>query len=64
MGDSVVTKRVYQKFHVMLPNRVTLVDFVGLDMFDFDIILGMDWFNDCFAFTDCRTRVVKFRFPN
>ena len=56
MGDSVVTKRVYQKFHVMLPNRVTLVDFVGLDMFDFDIILGMDWLHACFASIDCRTK--------
>ena len=44
--------------------RVTLVDFVELEMFDFDIILGMDWLHDCFASIDCRTRVVKFQFPN
>ena len=48
----------------MLPNRVTLVDLVELDMFDFDIILDIDWLHDCFASIDCRTRVVKFQFPN
>ena len=42
MGDSIVAKRVYRKYPVMLPNRVTLGDLVELDMFDFDIILGMD----------------------
>ncbi|XP_069145969.1 uncharacterized protein [Solanum lycopersicum] len=42
MGDSVVAKRVYRKCPVMLPNRVTLADLVENDMFDFDIILGLD----------------------
>ena len=64
MGDSVVAKRVYRKCHVMLPDRVTLADLVELDMFYFDIILGMDWLHDCFASIDCRTRVVKFQFPS
>ena len=64
MGDSVVAKRFYRKFHVMLPNRVALTDLVELDMFDLDIILGMDWINDCFASIDCRTRVLKHEFPN
>ena len=40
----------------MLPNKVTLVDFVEFDMFDFDIILGMDWLHACFASIDCRTK--------
>ena len=33
-------------------------------MFHFDIILAMDWLHACFASIDCRTRVVKFQFPN
>ena len=48
----------------MLPNRVICVELVELDMVDFDIILGMDWFHACFSSIDCRTRVVKFNFPN
>ena len=48
----------------MLPNRVTLADLIELEIFNFDIILGMDWLDDCFAFIDCRTRVVKFQLPD
>ena len=33
-------------------------------MVDFDVILGMDWLHACFASIDCRTRVLKFKFPN
>ena len=42
MADSIVAKIVYRKCHVMLPDRVTLADLVENDMFDFDIILGLD----------------------
>ena len=33
-------------------------------MVDFDVILEMDWLHDYFASIDCRTRIVKFNFPN
>ena len=45
-------------------NRVFYVELVDFDMLDFDIKLCMDWFHACFASIDCRTRVVKFNFPN
>ena len=64
VGDSVVVKRLYKVFPISLPNRVILLDLVELDMLDFDVILGMYWLHSCFASIDCRTRVVKFKFPN
>ena len=64
VDDSIVTKRVYRNYPIMLPNRVSYVDLVELDMLDFDIIFGMDWLHACFSSTDCRTRVVRFNFPN
>jgi len=64
VGDSIVAKRVYRGCPISFPNRVTLVDLVELDMLDFDVILGMDWLHACFASIDCRTRIVKFQFPN
>ena len=64
MGDSVGAKRVYRKRLVMLPNRITLGDFVELEMFDFDIILGRDCLHACFASIDFKTRVVKFQLLN
>ena len=59
-----VAKRVYKGCPISLPNRVTLVDLIELDMLDFDIMLGMDWFHACFASIDCRLKVVKFQIPN
>lgn len=62
MGNSMIAKRVYNRCPVMHPNRVILIDLVGLDMFGLDIILGMDFLHACFASLDCRTTVVKFYF--
>ena len=64
MGDSAVSERVYRSYPILFPSRVTLVDLVELDMLYFDVILGIDWLHDCFASIDCRTRIVKFIFPN
>ncbi|WP_353803701.1 hypothetical protein, partial [Acinetobacter baumannii] len=55
---------VFRSCPISLPNRVTWVDFVELDMFDFDVILGMDWLHDCFASIDCITKIVKLNFLN
>ena len=63
VGQSVVATRVYRNCSIMLPNRVTHVELVKLDMVNFDIILGMDWLDNCFASIECRTRIVKFNFP-
>ena len=59
-----LSKRVYKGCPISLPNRVTLVDLIEIDMLDFDVILGMDWLHACFASIDCRTVIVKFLFPN
>ena len=52
VGESVVAKRVYRSCPIMLPNRVSYVDLVELDMLNFDIILRMDWLHACFASID------------
>lgn len=64
VGESVVAKRVYRNCPISLPNRIPYVDLVELDMLDLDIILGIDWLHACFASIDCRTRVVRYNFPN
>ena len=33
-------------------------------MVDFNVILGIDWLNSCYASVDCRTRIVYFQFPD
>ena len=32
-------------------------------MFDFDVIVGIDWLHEFYASIDCRTRVVKLQYP-
>ena len=31
-------------------------------MGDFDVIIGIDWLQSCYASVDCRTRIVRFQF--
>ena len=64
MGDTIVAKRLYRKCPFMLPNKFTLSDSIVLDMFDVDIILGMDWLYNCFSSIHYRKRLVKLQFPN
>ena len=33
-------------------------------MVDFDVIIGMDWLHSCYTSVDCRTRTVRFQFPD
>ncbi|KAH0725404.1 hypothetical protein KY284_001269 [Solanum tuberosum] len=63
-GDSVVDKRVYRGCPIFLFDRVILLDLVVLYMLNFNVILGMDWLHACYASINCRTRVVRFQFPN
>ena len=64
VGESVIAKRVYRNWSIMLSNGVTHVELVEVDMIDFDVILGMDWLHACFASIDCRTRGFMFNIPN
>ena len=64
VGESVDAKRVHRNFPVMLPNKVTHVLLVELDMVDFDVIFLMDMLHDSFSSSYCITRIVKFNFPN
>ncbi|KAH0710411.1 hypothetical protein KY284_011838 [Solanum tuberosum] len=64
VGESILTERVYRDCPISVNNKSTMADLIELDMVDFDVILGMDWLHACYASVDCRTRVVKFQFPN
>ena len=43
---------------------ISHVDLVELDMLDLYISLCIDWLHATFAITCCRTRVMRFSFPN
>ena len=64
VGDPVIARRVYRNCPVTVSQKVTSADLVELEMVDFDVILGMDWLHSCYASVDCRTRIVRFQFPD
>ena len=64
VGESILAKRVYRDCPIFVNHKSTVADLIELDMVDFDVILSMDWLRACYASVDCRTRVVKFQFPN
>ena len=59
-----LARRVFRSCPIYSPNRVTWEDLVELDMVNFYVILGMDWFHAWFSSIDCQTSVVKLNFPN
>ncbi|XP_069144584.1 uncharacterized protein [Solanum lycopersicum] len=63
LGENVKADRVYQNCPIVVSGRVC-ANLIELPMHDFDIILGMDWLHNHYACLDCRSRVVRFRFPN
>ena len=43
VGDSIMDTKVYRGYVVSIFHRETLVDFIELDMMDFEVILGRYW---------------------
>ena len=64
VGDLVIARRVYRNFLVTVSQKVTSTDLVELEMVDFDVNLGMDWLHYYYTSVDCRTRIVRFQFPD
>ncbi|MDV3181294.1 MAG: hypothetical protein Q8830_03795 [Candidatus Phytoplasma australasiaticum] len=63
-GESILPKRVYRDYVVYIYHKNTLTDLLELEMVDFNVIIGMDWLQACYASVDCRTWIVKFQFPD
>nr|XP_009765345.1 PREDICTED: uncharacterized protein LOC104216908 [Nicotiana sylvestris] len=64
VGDSIIARCIYRGCPVKVHNRLTAADLVELEMVDFDVIMGMDWLESCYATVGCRTKIVSFEFPS
>ena len=64
LRENVRIDRVYKDCLIVICGKTMCADLVELPMHDFDVILGMDWLHSCYACMDCRSRVIRFRFPN
>ncbi|XP_020524746.1 uncharacterized protein LOC110007554 [Amborella trichopoda] len=61
MGDSMETDMVYKQCGFFLERCVLPIDFILLDIQDFDVILGRDWLCTHIATVDCYDKNVTFR---
>ena len=63
VGGVVVTDSVCKSCVVKIADRELLADLTLLEMWDFDIILGMDWLATHYAIVDCHRKKVIFQVP-
>ena len=64
LGENIRTDMVYKDFPIVVYGKTMCAEFFELQMHDVYVILGMDWLHSYYACLDCRSRVVRFRFPN
>ncbi|XP_069147029.1 uncharacterized protein [Solanum lycopersicum] len=64
LGENVRTDRVYKDCPIVVSGKTMCADLVDLSIHDFDVILDMDWLHSSYTCLDCRSRVVRFCFPN
>lgn len=60
---SIIVERVYRDSTVDTIDRHTYVDFVELEMVDFDVTVGMDCLTSSYSNVECWTKIVRFHFP-
>jgi len=63
IGNMVETNNMYVGVGVSLAGYELEIDMIPLELYDFDIILGMDWLSKYKALIDCYTKIVTFQIP-
>ena len=63
MGDSLVCNSMLKSCVIQIEDKEMLVDLILMDMYDYDIILGIDWLVAYHASVDCFGKEVVFRPP-
>ena len=61
MGDSLVCNSMLKYCVIQIEDREMLADLILMDMYDYDVILGMDWLEAYHASVDCFRKEVVFR---
>ena len=63
-GDTQISKAICKRFPIIIGYLTMPADLVVMEINDFDIILGMDWLSEHYAFIDCREKKVVFKIPD
>ncbi|KAL4340459.1 hypothetical protein GQ457_08G031510 [Hibiscus cannabinus] len=63
-GDTVVVRKLYTSFPLMIQGNVFSVDMTKLPFYGFDVILGMDWLVEHRVRVDFETKRVSLKIAN
>ena len=64
VGDMMSTHTICKPHKVKIGDKELYADLIILDMWDFDVILGMDWLATYHALVDCHKKCVNFKIPS
>ena len=60
-GRTIEVKYIFPACVIEINSKVYPADLIELDVWDFDVVLGMDWLFENYASIDCRDKCVRFR---
>ncbi|XP_070020467.1 uncharacterized protein [Nicotiana sylvestris] len=63
VGNSMVVDLIYQSCVVAFCSYETRVDFLLLDLTDFEVLLGMDWLSPYHSILDCHAKTITLAIP-
>ncbi|XP_062085384.1 uncharacterized protein LOC133791474 [Humulus lupulus] len=59
--EVVISRKCFRSLPLRVDGRELYADLIELDMYDFDVILGMDWLTKYNATIDCKKKMVVFK---
>ena len=63
LREQILRNTIFKGCEILIDGVVLKVNLIPLEMYDFDVILGMDWLSTHRALVDCFTKKVVFRKP-
>ena len=64
LKDTIMSTLVCKDCKITISGHDQIVDLIILTMYDFDVILGMDWLRKQRANVDCYRKIIQFKPPN
>ena len=61
LGEQILRTSVFKGCEILVEGVILKANLISLEMYDFDVILGMDWLSTHHASMDCFTKKIVFQ---